>query len=65
MKKQKKNPKKETNLYQTIILDLDDGSKAVFTGPAQIFKEGIKVVKVTVTTPVALPPMLKFGPIEE
>lgn len=63
--KKKKVKEKENNLYQTIILTLDNGTNAVFTGPAQIFEEGVKVTKVVVTMPVALPPMLKFGPIED
>lgn len=54
----------ESTEWQTIVLILDDGRRATFTGPAQL-NENDKVVKVEITEPRPLPVDCNFGRIEK
>ena len=47
--------------YQTIILTCDDGSRVLFSGPAQVFPDDKrKVVNIKITDPRPLPDGMKF-----
>ena len=51
----------EAKLYQTIILTCDDGSRLLYTGPAQVFpNDERKVVNIKITEPRPLPDGMKF-----
>ena len=52
---------KDKNAYQTIILTCDDGSRILFSGPAQVFPDDKrKVVNIKITEPQPLPKGMKF-----
>ena len=57
---------KDKNMYQTIILTCDDGSRILFSGPAQVFPDDErKVVNIKITEPYPLPEGMKFESLDD
>ena len=52
--------------YQTIILTCNDGSRILFSGPAQVFpNDERKVVNIKITEPYPLPKGMKFESLSD
>ena len=57
---------KDKNTYQIIILTCDDGSRLLYTGPAQVFPDDERrVVNIKITEPQPLPKGMKFESLDD